>query len=104
MISSTARDTVSAIGWSTAVSGGWVKRTIGVLSKLINDRSRGISSPRERATSSVASAICSLLTMHEVGGSGDRKSGVTGKSGAERVDLGGRGWNQTKKTRRKQQK
>src|SRR3546814_4206900 len=49
MISSTARDTVSAIGWSTAVSGGWVKRTIGVLSKLINDRSRGISSPRERA-------------------------------------------------------
>src|SRR3546814_15369550 len=60
MMSSTARDTVSAIGWSTAVSGGWVKRTIGVLSKLMSDRSRGSSSPRDRATSSVASAIWSL--------------------------------------------
>src|SRR3546814_16132273 len=68
MISSTARDTVSALGWSTAVSGGWVKRTIGVLSKLINDRTRGISLPRERATTSVASAIWSVLTIIAVGG------------------------------------
>src|SRR5207302_1088887 len=70
MISSTERDAVAAIGWSTAVSGGSVKRTMGVLSKLISDRSAGTSSASSRATSRQASVIWSLLAMIAVAGLG----------------------------------
>src|SRR5690606_11342238 len=55
--SSTARATVAAIGWSTAVSAGREKRTIGVLSQLMSDRSRGTLKPALRTASSEASVI-----------------------------------------------
>ena len=67
MISSTAFALASAIGWTTAVSGGWVKRTIGVSSKLTSDRSPGTARPRARAASKVASAMRSLLATIAVG-------------------------------------
>ena len=69
MISSTARDAVAAMGWSTAVRVGTEKCTIGVSSKLMIDRSAGTERPRSRATSSAAKAIWSLLAMIAVAGS-----------------------------------
>ncbi len=79
MISSTARATTSAIGCTTAVSGGCVKRTIGVSSKLTSDRSRGTSMPRSRPASSVASAIWSLLAMIAVGGAAPSNNRVAAR-------------------------
>ena len=50
-----------------AVSGGWQKIVIGVLSKLTTERSNGTARLRSAATSSVAIAIWSLLAMIAVG-------------------------------------
>ena len=66
MMSSTARAVTAAIGCTTAVNGGWLKRAIGVSSKLTSDRSPGTSRLRPRASSSVASAIWSLLAITAV--------------------------------------
>ena len=53
----TAWVVTSAMGCTTAVSGGCARRMIGVSSKLISDRSPGTARLRERASSSVASVI-----------------------------------------------
>ena len=57
MSRSAARAVMAEIGWRIAVRGGDANLTMGVSSKLTIDRSRGTSTPRDRATSSAASDI-----------------------------------------------